>query len=189
MYALDELVVLGRALGQNWVYVQWGDGPGWVSSKQVRLNVLLDSLPFVSFRPLTGLITEAGNLVGSGVLVVSPHLEKDYVVVLAQGQNTVAAVYLRAGEPYSLYHIPDGSYSLFLLTGQDWDGYEFTADANFDRARDEFKFDSSSTTNIGWRIYLNPTPVDPTDPDTDILETETAAASDVPPLVLAVHDE
>lgn len=128
VHADEVLTVLGQAPGQPWVKVRLpGGGEGWVSAapEHIILRVALDSLPVAYFRPPSGLVQEAARRNGSGQLTIENPREDDHVVVLTRDDTLFVAVYVRAGETFTVKQIPDGSYIVFTTSGAGWDGRKF----------------------------------------------------------------
>ena len=154
-----RLKVLGRARGQQWVLAQLNDSlQGWMPAgpDQLELTVPLDALPVRFYRPGTDIIAGNADLDGIGALVIRPHPTQDRVVILVSTQLTVSAVYVRAGEKYTLARVPDGSYTLYTGSGQDWDGFEFETLAAYQRFDLPFVYKTSTGSYTVWRIDLDP---------------------------------
>jgi hypothetical protein len=155
----EKVTVLGRARGQAWVLARHGSTlEGWMEAgpTQLELELPLEALPVIYFQPATGIISGNRAMVGHGALVIRADPELDGVVILAQEGLAISAVYVRAGEYYNLARVPDGIYTLYRVSGSDWDGFEFATAAEHERYDELFVFKTSRSSYTIWRIDLDP---------------------------------
>lgn len=97
-------------------------------------------------RPETGTIIKESKMDGRGELEIINNAADDAVVVLVANKTGIvdAAVYIRAGDIFSLIGIEDGSYDLYLKQGQSWNAglQRFTANLSQSRMRDPITFET-----------------------------------------------
>ncbi len=82
----------------------------------------------------------------------------DTVVSLARrgAHRSVVAMYVRAGKKTTVPRIGDGTYQIFMTSGQDWDPalHIFTRNCTFERFDDPFPYKTTPDTYPGYRITL-----------------------------------
>jgi len=83
--------------------------------------------------------------------------ELDIVVVMCSSQqpNTpLAAIYVRSSESHTVMKVPEATYVLYYILGQDWDEEEkkFLEEVGHFRFSDEFRFSESSSKYTIWTI-------------------------------------
>lgn len=108
-------------------------------------------------RPNTGVLT-SNQLTGIGTLLIKNNGDLDAVVILTpknQSHITVATVYIRAWNQFTLYGIKDGNYDVYFTKGRDWNGTEFSNGATFGRFEESFYFPPPRG-YYGWGITLDP---------------------------------
>jgi hypothetical protein len=101
---------------------------------------------------------------GSGKLKISNGGTVDAVinVVPARSKTATTMVYVRASGEYTLSGIRDGTYEVYLATGEDWDGAakSFTRSCDYSKFDDPFPFTtkavSGGTQYTIWSITLTP---------------------------------
>ena len=157
----DLLTVLGRALGQPWIKVLLPDGKeGWISAapEHVTVQVELSALPAAYFRPPSSIIQTTEHLAGQGELEIENNGSSDGLVILARDRDPLVVAYVRASEIYKLERIPDGEYTVFIVSGSDWDGQRFNRDARSSRFEENIPYtttsDGSSIHYTIWKITL-----------------------------------
>jgi hypothetical protein len=95
---------------------------------------------------------------GPGRLKIDNGAGDDTVVSLVRrGTHTpVLAVYVRGGAKTTVGRIGDGTYQIFMTSGQDWDPAlrVFTRDCAFERFDDPFRYITTPTKYPGWEITL-----------------------------------
>lgn len=81
----------------------------------------------LSVSAQAGIISGREPKTGVNVLTFDNSLgEYDAVAVLKQAgwPNPICAVYLRAGEGYTMTKVPDGTYDIYYMRGKSWDSKE-----------------------------------------------------------------
>ena len=171
----DGLEVWGQYRDCAWLQVLVpGEGIGWVAGggQYVRLDIPCDAIPDGTFRPFTGPVLPARAGGGKGRLTVQNGTETDGVVIMTRAdERPLASAYIRAGDSYAFTGIPDGTYTLFFSTGEQWNGNagRFTAAARYRRFDDPLAFTTTATTYSIWNVTLHG------------VAGGTASAADVPP--------
>lgn len=157
----DSLTVLGRAASQPWIKVRLADGSeGWIAAdpEQVALEAELDALPVAYFRPRSSIVQATDRFNGSGQLEIQNNSTIDSLVIVTQDNDPLVAAYVRASETYKLDKIPDGEYTVFVVSGDDWDGRTFSRNMRGKRFEDTFpyttKTEGSSIEYTVWTITL-----------------------------------
>jgi len=96
---------------------------------------------------------------GYGKLTIENGLQSDAVVVLSNFYNpkiALIAVYIQAGDTYTITGIEDGVYTLYFVIGKDWDNNkkEFRQPEMYSRFKDSLVFETTTTsTYIEYTIY------------------------------------
>ena len=96
---------------------------------------------------------------GYGELTIENGLQSDAVVVLSNFYNpkiALIAVYIQAGDTYTITGIEDGIYTLYFVIGKDWDNNkkEFRQPEMYSRFKDSLVFETTTTsTYIEYTIY------------------------------------
>ena len=135
---------------------------GWVDNAwlAVRYPLRCQDIPLGTYRPLTGVIRPNLNPGGYGLLTVTNGAAADSLVVLTRNGQIVTALYLRAGDTYSINNIKDATYSLYFSTGSDWNSKEFLSSASYQRFENPLVFTTSNTPQgikyATWNVNLQP---------------------------------
>lgn len=110
---------------------------------------------------------------GLGQLKLNNHGTRDTVVTLAPTGTTTAtlSVYVQAGANTTVHNIRDGTYDVYELSGDDWDGAlkQFTANCHASKSDGTMNFKTTRTTYSIWTFDLAPatggnTPLTPVSP-------------------------
>jgi len=115
-------------------------------------------------RPATGIIFQRrGSLVGLGQLTVDNKSGgQDGVVILrsSDGKHTVAGVYVRHGQQYTLTGIRDGYYHLYYTSGTGWETalWRFKDQTSYERVTnpDPVPFSTTQSSYTVWKMTLYP---------------------------------
>jgi hypothetical protein len=96
---------------------------------------------------------------GYGELIIKNGRDLDAVAVLTSSWNPktpLMAVYIQAGDTYTIDGIEDGTYELFFTLGEDWDSDQekFTRNTAYSRFEDPFEFRTTSTTYTAYEVTL-----------------------------------
>jgi hypothetical protein len=130
-------------------------------------------------RPATGTwVQGAGGGSGLGKLTIDNGRDVDAVAVLASLAGTpLRAVYVRAGESFTLTSIGDGSYQLYFTVGEDWDlaSGRFTRQPRYVRFEKNLDFQTSGLTYTAIKVTLHPVPA-------GTARTQTVSPDDFPRL-------
>lgn len=122
-----------------------------------NVELELPATPVVTGRRLaTGQFVRPGSRTGRGVLKILNGPDGDAVVVLALGKRPVISVYVRKSSRFTVRGIRDGTYKIFMATGQDWDAraHGFARNCAFEQFDEPFKFWTSTTaTRISWSVW------------------------------------
>jgi hypothetical protein len=122
-----------------------------------KAELRLPATPVVTGRRLaTGQFVRPGSRTGRGVLKIFNAPDQDAVVALALGKRSAISVYVRKGSNYTVRGIRDGTYKIYMTTGQDWDARArgFARNCGFERYDEPFKFWTSTTaTRISWSVW------------------------------------
>jgi hypothetical protein len=88
-------------------------------------------------RPETGAVIKESKMDGRGELDIINNGAEDAVVILVVNKTGIvnAAVYIRAGDIFSLIGIEDGKYDLYLKQGQSWNAGVQRFEVNFSQSR------------------------------------------------------
>jgi hypothetical protein len=128
---------------------------GGTNGYEVELR--LPATPVVGGRRLaTGQFVRPGSRTGRGVLKIFNGPDEDAVVVLALGKRAAISVYVRKSSHYTVRGIRDGTYKVFMATGQDWDAraHGFARNCAFEQYDEPFRFWTSTTaTRISWSVW------------------------------------
>jgi hypothetical protein len=96
---------------------------------------------------------------GSGHLTITNGGGVDAVVTMTPFglPRSVVTVYLRSKGTFTVTGIPDGRYTVYVTSGNDWDSPArvFTRGCNFTRFDDRFDFTTTSSQYTIWRITLH----------------------------------
>ncbi len=150
--------IIGQGRDCTWLQIVSDDGiTGWVlaNRKSLRWDVDCTTLPRGTFRPATG--TRQGGFPngGAGALKIENEGDEDVVVVLITRDRRHKQVsYVRGNEEHIADAIPNGAYEIYLTTGAEWNGEQFTEDVVREKFEDIFPYDSAHG-KYGWRIVLN----------------------------------
>lgn len=143
----EELGIIGQSQNCLWIKTisRKQSLTGWVDNARlaVRMPVRCQDIPLGTYRPLTGVIRPNLNPGGYGLLTVTNSTATDSLVVLSRNGQLVTALYLRAGDSYSINHIKDASYSFYFSTGSDWNGKGFLTSPAYQRFENPLAFTTS----------------------------------------------
>lgn len=93
---------------------------------------------------------------GSNRLLIRD-LGSDAVVVMTKVDDTtpLISVYVRKGNSFTVYGIWNGTYDLFIATGEEWDtaSKRFTQNAWYEQFDTPMSFTSSATQYTQWTVY------------------------------------
>jgi hypothetical protein len=94
------------------------------------------------------------NRKGRGSLKVSNGTNRDAYLKLVASSKLVAAFYVKANSDYTLKRIPDSTYQLLFVSGEDWDGKNrtFTRNTTFTKFDEDLNFVTTRETE-GRTIY------------------------------------
>ncbi|HNT26164.1 MAG TPA: SH3 domain-containing protein [Anaerolineales bacterium] len=123
----DALVVIGQVDNCLWLQVQTAAGQtGWVSGQasKVQLNRSCADIPMGTYRPLNGsVVYDRRAALGSGQFTVQNNADDDALVILSdETDQPVVGVYVRGASEYTLEGIANGTYTVYVATGDDWNG-------------------------------------------------------------------
>ena len=113
-------------------------------------------------RPTTGTIISIYNWhQGEGELTIDNTAGSSDVVSSLTYQNsktTLLAVFIRKGESYTINNIIDGTYDLFVLSGEEWDPItkQFYSNVGRIKFEDSLPYTTSNTDFTIWRVTLYP---------------------------------
>ena len=154
-----ELDVTGQSDDCAWLQVRARDQSitGWVSgdARYVDLRQSCESLPLGTYRPFTGVVRPNERGGGYGELVVDNGTSTDGVAILMFSEEPVVAMYIRAGETYTLKGIRDGTYYLYFTTGSAWNGKKFTVSPGYKRFEEACDYVTGATTYTTWSVTLH----------------------------------
>jgi hypothetical protein len=111
-------------------------------------------------QPLTGTIIKGTQLSGGeGELKIENNNGRaDAVGVLTHtGQkNSIIGVYIRKGTSYTISNINDGTYDLYVLSGENWNPNtkKFESYPSYTRFEDTFPYETTSSEYTTWRVTL-----------------------------------
>lgn len=100
-----------------------------MSSVYRTIGLVLCIAMVLTVSAQAGIISGREPKTGVNVLILDNSLgEYDAVAVLKQAgwPNPICAVYLRAGEGYTMTKVPDGTYDIYYMRGKGWDSKEKT---------------------------------------------------------------
>lgn len=125
----NTLLVIGQSGICNWLKVIAPSGrKGWVSGGDyyVSLNSPCEQIPEAAYQPVNGTrLVDYRTYAGAGILKLTNPMISDAVIILTNMSNyPVLAVYLRAGETYTIEGIPESTYEVYLAVGNGWLGDE-----------------------------------------------------------------
>ncbi|MBV8541905.1 MAG: hypothetical protein JO268_15430 [Pseudonocardiales bacterium] len=99
---------------------------------------------------------------GNGELKVENGTDHDAVVTISRDGRAVGSFYVTHGGTAQMADVPDGTYDIFLTSGTDWDGREFTRSCAFQRFDATASFTTTKTQRgIRYTIFsvtLQPVP-------------------------------
>lgn len=122
----EALAVIGQVDNCLWIQVQTAAGQtGWVSGQasKVQLNRSCADIPMGTYRPLNGsVVYDRRAALGSGQFTVQNNADDDALVILTnETGQPVVGVYVRGASEYTLEGIPDGLYTVYVASGDNWD--------------------------------------------------------------------
>lgn len=159
----DGLIVSGRDRDCNWlqVHTPFGD-TAWVNTQLDRITLLTpcEGLPH-GFARLenAAVIFDRRQSAGNGELQVDNGLLEDgYILLLDPDDVPVVGYYIRANSEITIEGIPDGSFTVYVSTGELWDlvDFRFAEVVRYEKFEEPFQFSSTTTTYTIWEITLHP---------------------------------
>lgn len=113
----------------------------------VRLGNLKTPEPQTRRLPNGTLIRDPGSD-SPGTLNIDNGGDTDAVITLASGKDPVLTIYVHKGKQASTDGVPDGTYTVFFSTGEDWDGkaMSFTRGCQFQKFDDQVTFTTTGGT-------------------------------------------
>ena len=96
---------------------------------------------------------------GLGELTITNGGDTDATVALVQGHGApLVTIYMTHGGSYTLHHIPDGTYTIYVTSGNDWDAGArlFSRDCDFEQFDQTMDFRTTSTQYTTYTITLTP---------------------------------
>jgi hypothetical protein len=106
-----------------------------------------------------GAIVAGGVKHGLGELTITNSGDTDATVALVKGQGApLVTVYMGHGGGYTLHHVPDGTYTVYVTSGDDWDAGArlFSRDCDFQQFDQTMDFRTTSTQYTTYTITLTP---------------------------------
>ena len=106
-----------------------------------------------------GAIVAGGVKHGLGELTITNSGDTDATVALVKGQGApLVTVYMGHGGSYALHHVPDGTYTVYVTSGDDWDAGArlFSRDCDFQQFDQTMDFRTTSTQYTTYTITLTP---------------------------------
>jgi hypothetical protein len=106
-----------------------------------------------------GAIVAGGVKHGLGELTITNSGDTDATVALVKGQGApLVTVYMGHGGSYTLHHVPDGTYTVYVTSGDDWDAGArlFSRDCDFQQFDQTMDFRTTSTQYTTYTITLTP---------------------------------
>ena len=107
----------------------------------------------------TGAIVAGGVKHGLGQLTITNGGDTDATVGIVAGQGApLVTVYMGHGGTFTLHHIPDGTYTIYVTSGADWDGGArlFSRNCDFEQFDQTMDFTTTSTQYTTYTITLTP---------------------------------
>ena len=107
----------------------------------------------------TGTIVAGGVKHGLGELTITNGGDADATVALVKGQGApLVTVYMGHGGSYTLHHVPDGTYTIYVTSGVDWDSGArlFSRNCDFEQFDQTMDFRTTSTQYTTYTITLTP---------------------------------
>ena len=107
----------------------------------------------------TGSIVAGGVKHGLGQLTITNGADTDATVALVAGQGApLVTVYMGHGGTYTLHHVPDGTYTIYVTSGNDWDAGTrlFSRNCQFEQFDQTMDFTTTSTEYTTYTITLTP---------------------------------
>jgi hypothetical protein len=104
------------------------------------------------------LLKEAIARNGKGELSINNSLDLDAVAALTTMDNAnTLSVYVRSKSKLDITRIPDGTYKLFFMVGEDWDGVagKFTRQVQYWVFEDTLLYKTTSTQNTIWSVTVD----------------------------------
>ncbi len=109
----------------------------------------------------TGAIVAGGVHHGLGQLTITNGGAADATVgLVAGGGAPVVTVYVGKGGSYTLHHVADGTYTIYVTSGSDWDAGArlFSRGCQFQQFDQTMDFTTTSTQYTTYTITLTPVP-------------------------------
>ncbi len=160
----EALVIIGQLDNCLWLQVQTAAGQtGWVSGQasKVQLNRSCADIPMGTYRPLNGnVVYDRRAALGSGQFKVQNDADDDVLVILTdKTSRPVVGVYVRGTSEYTLESIPDGVYTVYVASGDNWNGEQrmFSVVWQYWRFEEpaQFKTESDSYSVITVTLYAS----------------------------------
>jgi hypothetical protein len=107
----------------------------------------------------TGSVVTGGVKHGLGELTITNGGDTDATVGLVAGQGApLVTVYVDHGATYTLHHVPDGTYTIYVTNGDDWDAGArlFSRDCQFQQFDQTVDFTTTSSEYTTYTITLTP---------------------------------
>ena len=109
-------------------------------------------------RPGNGKVIVSPKRSGQGELKIDNGTSEDGYITVASGKQVVVGIYVRAGSNASVSDVPDGTYTIYFLSGSGWNSTlrTFTSGASGQRFEQSFAFETTSRSSTIWSITLQP---------------------------------
>jgi hypothetical protein len=159
----DSLIVIGQYANCGWLKVTtpsqltgWVDGSG---SNILQLKPC-ETIPQGTYRPLTGILKSPANP-GEGQLTIDNKNFSDVVIILVDQINpteTITAAYIRSGETFTIGGIPNGTYTMYYASGNEWNSgiQHFTVNEILLKQNDPLEFAAVYPQYDIWTVTFNP---------------------------------
>jgi|GEM_PF-1170829 hypothetical protein len=160
----DALVVIGQVDNCLWLQVETtAKQTGWVSGQasKVQLNRPCADITMGTYRPLNGnVVYDRRAALGPGQFKVQNDADDDVLVILTdKTSRPVVGVYVRGASEYTLEGIPDGIYTVYVASGDNWNGEQRMFSVVWEYWRFEelaqFKTESDSYSVITVTLYAS----------------------------------
>ena len=157
----EELEIVGQSGACAWLQVKLPDGGiGWVVGlpNGIQYAQDCDAIPRGGIRPKTGTMARDFASTGEGKLRADNGSDHDGLVFVTDKSDKVLLVgYVRSGVVYTMSGIPDGSYRVYIATGDGWNEESRTFTNNLELSRVEGSFDYRTTRDhyMKWDISLH----------------------------------
>ena len=133
-----------------------------------------DATPYITIDPyatptrivyprlMTGMIITGNNMYGGeGELIIdNTKGDSDVVSILTYQNNKkpLIGVFIQKWTSFTINNINDGSYDLYILSGENWNlnTKQFNNNSGYMKFEDSFTFTTSNTEFTIWRVTLYP---------------------------------